>query len=550
MLLLLLHHIAGDGWSLAPLARDLGRAYAARRDGQAPELAALPVQYADYTLWQHEVLGAEDDRAERDRAPAGYWTETLKDLPDQLELPSDRPRPAVASHRGASVPFTLAPSCTAACCAGARERGEPVHGAAGRPCGAAHAAGQRQRHPDRQPDRGPHRQRARRSGRFFVNTLVLRTDMSGDPSFRELLARVRAGNLAAYSHQDVPFERLVEVLNPARSLARHPLFQVMLALQNNAPVGLELAGADDGVRAGGDGQRQVRPVPQPWRAARHRTARRRDSGQSRIRHRPVRPRHVEALAARLRPAAGGRALPSRSGRSAASTFSAPTSGAPSCASGTTPRARSPSATLPELFAAQVAKTPTRPPWCSRISSLTYARARRARQPAGASPARARRRPRGGGRAVRGALAGDARRRCSASSRPAAPICRSTRTTRPSGSPSCSTMRSAPLLLTQSALRRPTARAWRPRRAPRCRLARHRRAARRPHRQSALDPHNTAYVIYTSGSTGTPKGVASHIAAFSILQQLRSSASPSHPTPAFFSSHRRASMRRSPRSRRF
>ncbi len=107
VLLLLLHHIAGDGWSLAPLAHDLGRAYAARRRGMAPDLAALPVQYADYTLWQHEVLGAEENKESAIARQLAFWTDGLAGLPDQIELPSDRPRPAVASHRGDSVPLTL-----------------------------------------------------------------------------------------------------------------------------------------------------------------------------------------------------------------------------------------------------------------------------------------------------------------------------------------------------------------------------------------------------------------------------------------------------------
>ena len=147
VLLLVLHHIAGDGWSLAPLARDLGRAYAARLAGGAPAWPALPVQYADYTLWQHEVLGAEEDNESAIARQLAFWTDALKDLPDQIELPSDRVRPAVASHRGDSVPLTLGPELHRSLLALARdERGEPVHGAAGRACGATHPARQRPRY--------------------------------------------------------------------------------------------------------------------------------------------------------------------------------------------------------------------------------------------------------------------------------------------------------------------------------------------------------------------------------------------------------------------
>ena len=103
VLLLLLHHIAGDGWSLAPLARDLSRFYEARLAGRAADLPGLPVQYADYTLWQHSVLGDEADAASAIGRQLGYWTETLKDLPEQIDLPSDRPRPAVSSYRGESL---------------------------------------------------------------------------------------------------------------------------------------------------------------------------------------------------------------------------------------------------------------------------------------------------------------------------------------------------------------------------------------------------------------------------------------------------------------
>ena len=107
VLLLLLHHIAGDGWSMAPLWRDLARAYAARLEDKAPELAALPVQYADYTLWQHQVLGREDDAQSAIARQLAFWTSSLKDLPDQLDLPSDRHRPAVASYRGDRVPLHI-----------------------------------------------------------------------------------------------------------------------------------------------------------------------------------------------------------------------------------------------------------------------------------------------------------------------------------------------------------------------------------------------------------------------------------------------------------
>ena len=107
MLLIVLHHIAGDGWSLGVLWRDLARCYAARLAGEAPALPALPVQYADYTLWQQGLLGEEADAASAIGRQLGYWTQRLHDLPEQIELPADRPRPPVASHRGGSVPLAL-----------------------------------------------------------------------------------------------------------------------------------------------------------------------------------------------------------------------------------------------------------------------------------------------------------------------------------------------------------------------------------------------------------------------------------------------------------
>ncbi|WP_156747327.1 non-ribosomal peptide synthetase, partial [Mycobacterium sp. E2462] len=254
------HHIAADGWSVTPLVRDLGVAYASRCDGRAPDWAPLAVQYADYALWERDRFGDADDGPLA--AQVAYWRQALAEMPERLHLPTDRPYPPVADYRGATAPVqwsaevqrrvralardhdatsfmvlqaALAVLLSKLCATADVAVGFPV---AGRPDPALDdLVG------------------------FFVNRLVLRVQLAGDPTIAETLAQVRARSLAAYEHQDLPFDVLVERLNPARSMAHHPLVQVALAWQN-------LPGQHDPAAGLTLGDLQITPMPLDTHTAR------------------------------------------------------------------------------------------------------------------------------------------------------------------------------------------------------------------------------------------------------------------------------------------
>ncbi|MEW5927747.1 MAG: non-ribosomal peptide synthase/polyketide synthase [Gemmatimonadota bacterium] len=245
-----LHHIVSDGWSRGVLVRELSELYGALSAGREPELPELPVQYADYAAWQRAWLAGEALESR-----LGWWREKLAGAPPLLELPTDRPRPQVQDPRGASVRVGLSAEVSAGLRALSRREGATAFMAllAAWQLLLSRYSGQEDVSVGT-PIAGRTRLEVEPLIGFFVNTLVLRTDLSGEPTFRDLLGRVRETTLGAYQHQEIPFERLVEELAPERSLAHTPLFQAMFVLQNNERGGLRMGALETEplVRGGGE----------------------------------------------------------------------------------------------------------------------------------------------------------------------------------------------------------------------------------------------------------------------------------------------------------
>ncbi|HEY0697257.1 MAG TPA: condensation domain-containing protein, partial [Micromonospora sp.] len=243
VLLIVLHHIAADGWSLVPLARDFGTAYRARTQGRDPGLAPLELQYADYTVWQRRVLGDEDDPNSAYAKQLGYWKQALAGLPEELDLPFDRPRPAERTWTGGTVRFDLSPQTHRALSDLAlRYRASMFMVLRAVVATVLTRTGAGTDIPLGMAVTGRTDDALDEVVGCFINTLVFRTDTSGSPSFAQLIDRVRDADLGAYANRDVPFHRLVEALNPERSLGRNPLFQVMMDVQEASRETVELPG--------------------------------------------------------------------------------------------------------------------------------------------------------------------------------------------------------------------------------------------------------------------------------------------------------------------
>ena len=223
-----MNHIVSDGWSVGVLVRELSALYNAFRAGRPSPLAPLPLQYADYAIWQRRVIAANGFN--RDLA---YWRQKLTDVPPHLALPTDRPRPAVQTSRGSRIGLSVPSHLVSRLTELAHREGATLYMVltSALQIVLGRWSGQRdivvgstiagRNHAKVEPLIG-----------FFLNTVALRTDLSGNPSFKDLLARVRETTLDAYAHQSAPFERVIAEIQPPRDPSRHPLFQVMFVLRN------------------------------------------------------------------------------------------------------------------------------------------------------------------------------------------------------------------------------------------------------------------------------------------------------------------------------
>ncbi|MGQ0541540.1 MAG: amino acid adenylation domain-containing protein, partial [Blastocatellia bacterium] len=231
VMLITLHHIISDGWSLAVFFKELTEAYEILVNGNQKALNVPSIQYADFAAWQQDYL-----REDVLRKQTEYWKNKLKGAPALLELPTDHSRPAIQSHKGANYPVTISPEIVESLKVLSRREGVTLYM-------TMLAAFQTllYRHTNQEditvgtPIANRNRVEIEDLIGFFANTLALRTDLSGDPTFRDLLSRVKKVTLEAYEYQDIPFEKLVEELNPERSLSHNPIFQVLFGLHNTPP---------------------------------------------------------------------------------------------------------------------------------------------------------------------------------------------------------------------------------------------------------------------------------------------------------------------------
>jgi amino acid adenylation domain-containing protein len=238
VLLITMHHIVSDGWSMGVFTRELSALYAAFRDGGPDPLPALPIQYADYAVWQRRWVDGEVLKAQ-----AEYWKETLAGAPELLELPTDRARPARQDFSGREIWIALDAELTAGLKALGQRHGATLYMTllAGWAVVLSRLSGQEDVVVGT-PTAGRGRREIEGLIGFFVNTLILRLDLSGAPSVTELLGRVRERALEVQQNQDIPFEQVVELVQPVRTLAHPPLFQVMFNWLNTPRGGLELSG--------------------------------------------------------------------------------------------------------------------------------------------------------------------------------------------------------------------------------------------------------------------------------------------------------------------